>query len=112
LFLLPLTLWRRNRVKLAVYTALIFSIVVLAAVPWTPRDHFVRRLHQVKPGMTIKQADTLMKPYKKWRYPKQGIYKDDQSVSYRHSDSSEYNCDIGEIYFKNGHVVKTDFSAD
>ncbi len=124
LFLLPLVIWRFKRVKLVIYLAFLLSAVVFAVVPTTSRDFFVRRLDSLQPGMTISQVDVAMRQYSGRRYDGGVVRRQDRKwlpekfanadrvVSFRHSDDSAYNADVGTVFFSNGRVLGTEFSPD
>ncbi|MCX6345641.1 MAG: hypothetical protein NT018_11315 [Armatimonadetes bacterium] len=124
LFLIPLALAGFKRKGWLVFSIFILSVVILGAVPWTPREHFLQYFNRIKPGMTASQVDSLMehhylekhiykitKDYNKDYLP-ENVKNADQAASYRHSDDGAYNADIGEIYYRNGRVLNTRFLPD
>lgn len=122
LFLVPLVVWRFKRIKMALYAAFVLSTVVLAMVPLTPRDYFLRRFHNVKPGMATAQVDSVLQQYANRRWDDKIIghenwlpeeFKNaDEMVTFRHSADAAFNADEGEVYFRNGRVLGTRFLPD
>lgn len=142
LLFLPFVLVGRLRpAKAAIHGLFLLTIAGMWFFPISSRQPFLRDLTSVKMGMTPIQVNVVMGKYAKgtgWpaspfaakspgtetltelgsgsthqtKTNRQGQIELVGSVTYRHSDESEYNSDWGVVSFKKGRVVKVGFMPD
>jgi|GEM_PF-2815074 hypothetical protein len=111
---------RRAKALLCVGTAAgLITLTVLTWIPTgSPRHAFLRHFERVQPGMTLAEVRNAMGP----RHPLQQSYGQEADVpsdfsgtlyigSHTPQDGG-YNADVAYIDFRNGRVVRTDFSPD
>lgn len=111
-FALPslLLLWRAPlRLKFAFISTFLLLILVVRNIEWNSRKPFMDALNQIQTGMTVAQADAVMRGF--MGGPHAG-FSEYGTVGYRHTDEGWGNADIGLVTFGDGRVVKVEYLPD
>lgn len=102
---------------LTVLSICLCIILSVKFIDWNKRKSFIRDLYQIRAGSTVTQVDEIMAGYIKGTGLRDPVYSDQEftvrdSIVYRHSTGASYGSDWGTVEFRDGKVVKVDFSPD
>jgi len=124
LLLLPLLLWRFNRIKLLIFTVCsLFLLVILPNIQWNYLKSFYVASHRIQLASTKEEVDIVMQDHAKQSsstfdddlnhfFPNKLDWPDTVTLFQPKYPGNEYSADMVEVMFKDNKVVRIDVLPD